>query len=125
VLVVDDEDAVREIAQAFLERAGFLVVTASGGREALERAADPQVDAVLLDLAMPDLSGAETLRQLRERRPGLPVAVASGYGRALALERLGPHEAVAFVAKPYDPQALADAVREALALAVGPASSGS
>ncbi|MDX1649273.1 MAG: response regulator, partial [Myxococcota bacterium] len=114
VLVVDDEDAVREVAQVFLERAGFRVVAASGGREAVARLAeDPSIDAVVLDLAMPDLSGPETLRLLREARPGIPVVIASGYGRDLAAERLG-EAGVAFVAKPYEPEALVSALDEAM-----------
>ena len=114
VLVVDDDEGVREVAQAFLERGGFTVESSPGGREALDRLRNggPPVDAVLLDLAMPGFSGDEVLRALRDEWPELPVVVASGYKRDLAAERVG--EDVAFVKKPYDPDALIAALRGAL-----------
>jgi CheY-like chemotaxis protein len=68
----------------------------------------------LLDLAMPDLSGAEVLRTIRSERPDLPVVIASGYKRELAAERLDEDEVFAFVHKPYDPDALIGTIREAL-----------
>jgi CheY-like chemotaxis protein len=116
VLVVDDEEAVREVAVALLERGGFRASGASGGREAIERLRSGEaVDAVLLDLEMPDLSGAETLRALRIERPGLPVVIASGYTRADAAERVGTAQAFAFVAKPFRAERLVAAVESLLA----------
>ncbi|MEN8184943.1 MAG: ATP-binding protein, partial [Myxococcota bacterium] len=81
VLVVDDDDLVLELAQEFLERAGYEVITAGGGREALERVADgSRIDVVLLDVLMPDLGGEEVLRSLRRDRPEIPVILATGFG---------------------------------------------
>ncbi len=115
VLVVDDEEAVREIAQAFLERAGFRTLAATDGDSALAQVREgAKVDAVLLDLAMPGLSGPETLRGLRALRPDLPIVVTSGYTRDLAVDRVGPGEPFAFVQKPYDAQALLAALGEVL-----------
>jgi len=116
VLVVDDDEAVCEVAQAFLERAGFRVESCCGGREALARLRErADVSAVLLDLAMPDLSGAEVLRVLRAEQPDLPVVVASGYKHDLAAERLGPDAVCAIVQKPYEPEVLVATLREAIA----------
>jgi PAS domain S-box-containing protein len=115
VLVVDDDDAVREVGQRLLERAGLQVETCAGGVEALARLrGGPPLDAVLLDLAMPDITGAEVLRALGRERPELPVLIASGYSRELAADRLEGAAPFAFIEKPYDPDALLAAIRSAL-----------
>jgi two-component system, cell cycle sensor histidine kinase and response regulator CckA len=114
VLVVDDDEGVREVAEALLAEAGFRVETVASGSVALARVREGGVGAVLLDLVMPDLSGAEVLRLLAAEYPELPVVLASGYKRELAAERLGRETAFAFVQKPYDPEALCAALGEAL-----------
>jgi CheY-like chemotaxis protein len=83
ILVVDDEEWVLELAREFLERNGFTVLTAGGGRVALEIIREDEaeaIDAVVLDLTMPDLDGKETFLEIRELRPHLPVIVSSGFG---------------------------------------------
>jgi CheY-like chemotaxis protein len=116
VLVVDDDEAVLEVAGAFLTRAGFEVETAAGGREALRILSNgaPAVDAVVLDLVMPDLSGEATFLALRERHPDLPVVLASGYDREQAAQRFSARGVADFVRKPFEPDALATSVRRAL-----------
>jgi CheY-like chemotaxis protein len=117
VLVVDDDEAILEVARAFLERAGYRVLTACGGREGVcrfERAAD-EIDAVLLDVAMPDVDGQQVFREMSRIRPGIPVALASGYGHGLAAERFPVPGIAAFVSKPYEPEALVEAIGCALA----------
>jgi PAS domain S-box-containing protein len=82
VLVVDDDEAVLELAREFLLRGGLDVVTAGGGREAMEILRSDvggRIDAAVLDLAMPDLDGRETLLEIRRLRPELPVVMASGF----------------------------------------------
>jgi signal transduction histidine kinase/CheY-like chemotaxis protein len=117
VLVIDDEEPVREIAQAFLTRSGFRVVAASGGREGLEilRARGREIEAVLLDLSMPEQGGEETLREIRRMRPDLPVIVATGYDEAATRARLAAEAGTPCIRKPYAPEVLADALRAALA----------
>jgi PAS domain S-box-containing protein len=116
VLVIDDDEAVLEVAGAFLTRAGFEVATAAGGREALQILGHgaPAVDAVVLDLVMPDLSGEDTFLALRERHPDLPVVLASGYDREQAAQRFSARGVADFVRKPFEPDALATSVRRAL-----------
>ena len=114
VLVVDDDEAVREIAHALLAREGFRVESVAGGHEALERVGRGGVDVVLLDLAMPDMPGPEVLRALNRTVPDLPVVVATGYKGDLATDRLGSHGAFAVVHKPFDAPALAGVLRAAL-----------
>jgi two-component system cell cycle sensor histidine kinase/response regulator CckA len=116
VLVVDDEEAVREVAQLLLQRGGLQVETAEGGDAALARVrSKDDLDAVLLDLAMPDRSGADVLRAIRAERPHLPVVIASGYKRDVAGRRSNLEGAFSFVPKPYDPDVLLEALRKAVA----------
>ena len=67
ILIIDDEPWVHEVVRAYLERDGFIVYGASDGREGLELAMTKRPDLVVLDLMLPDLSGEEICRQLRER----------------------------------------------------------
>jgi PAS domain S-box-containing protein len=116
VLLVDDDDGVREVAREFLSRDGFDVREAAGGEAALDlvRRVGGDIDVVVLDLVMPDLSGEETLRALRELEPGLPVVLASGYDCDQAAERFARRSVAAFVRKPYDAGDLVASVRSAL-----------
>jgi len=79
VLVVDDQEDIREMARLVLTGAGYEVVTAASGREGLRRAREARFDLVLLDINMPELDGWATLRLLRadEEHDELPVAMFS------------------------------------------------
>jgi PAS domain S-box-containing protein len=115
ILVVDDDEAVREVAQMLLERVGYRVTAAAGAEDALASlAGGEEVDAVLLDLEMPSVSGAELAGRIRRVRPDLPIVIASGYKRDLATERLGPETTAGFVQKPFDPDSLLAAIDTAL-----------
>ncbi len=83
ILVVDDEAAVARTNTAVLRSAGFRVVSAASGEEALELVRSTPVDAVVLDYSMPGLSAQQTLAGLRSRSPKLPVVCLSGLGIAL------------------------------------------
>ncbi len=85
MLLVDDDEGILEVTGEVLVRAGFRVLTARGGREALDRvraAGVGGIDAVVLDLAMPDMSGEEVFLRLRELRSDLPVILVTGYDAA-------------------------------------------
>ncbi len=81
VLVVDDEEGVRDVAARMLGGLGFQTVIAADGREALRMVSsgDAGIVAVLLDLSMPRLGGEETYRRLRADHPDLPIVLMSGY----------------------------------------------
>jgi CheY-like chemotaxis protein len=81
ILVVEDEEGVREVAERILQDIGFQTIGAEDGRRALEimEEVGDSVTAVLLDLSMPRMGGAETFRRLRALRPGLPILMMSGY----------------------------------------------
>jgi PAS domain S-box-containing protein len=117
VLVVEDEDGVREVVGRMVERLGFQVITAEDGLAALELLAghDGSVSAVLLDLSMPRMGGQETLQHLRERRPEIPVIVMSGYTEHEVAAKLmdGTSGAVGFLQKPFLPEDLVSVLRHA------------
>jgi len=115
ILIVDDEPSVRQMAQATLARQGFSVAAVEHGQAALDWLQDHNaaVDLLLLDLAMPVLSGDATLAAVRSRYRDILVICSSGYGEREARERFGPG-AVAFLQKPYTASQLADAVAKAL-----------
>ena len=111
VLIVDDEEAVREFASAALEHHGFTVLSAACGEDAV--AMDGPFDVVVLDLTMPGMTGVETLRAMRERWPDLP-AILSGYDQAEATRTMGDLELRSFLQKPYSLRDLVNHVRGAL-----------
>lgn len=112
VLLVDDEAEVRTLLQRTLEQAGYHVVVANDGEEALAAfAADGDEFAlVVLDLTMPRLSGPETFRRLRERSATVPVLLTSGYAPEEALRDFGQDELAGFLRKPFRPQQLLTAL---------------
>jgi CheY-like chemotaxis protein len=111
VLVVDDDDAVREITAGILLDLGYRVFEAGSGGAALDMF-NHRIDAVVLDFAMPGLNGADLARELRSRRPGVPILFATGYADADALADT-PDDHI--VLKPFRANDLA----EKMALAVG------
>ncbi|MDC3954482.1 ATP-binding protein [Polyangium jinanense] len=115
ILVVDDEDAVRRVALRVLERAGYRVLLAAGGREAqrLFREHRHEISAVVADLTMGEIGGIELIRSLRAVDPTVPALLMSGYSSedAASISALG----VPFLAKPFTANMLATTVREVLA----------
>jgi signal transduction histidine kinase len=91
ILVVDDEEMVLRLAEAVLAGAGYEVLTASNGRDALSvyDARSGRVNAVLLDMAMPIMDGEETMAHLRARWPDAAIIASSGYHRDEAERRFG------------------------------------
>lgn len=81
MLVTEDITDARELFQIFLESEGFEVVTASNGREAVQRAQDCQPDCIMMDLSMPVLDGFSATEQLKNdpRTSGIPVVALSGH----------------------------------------------
>jgi PAS domain S-box-containing protein len=116
ILIVEDDEAVAEVAAAFLEQAGFEVLTASCGRAGVERLeSEPAgVDAVVLDLVLPDMSGGDACVEMRRIRPELPVVLTSGFDREQAMKRFTAGGFVSFLPKPYEPEDLVAHVRSAV-----------
>jgi PAS domain S-box-containing protein len=114
VLLVEDDDFVREFLRDILEFHGCTVITAANGSEAIQIAErEPEsIDIVVTDLVMPTMGGVELMRRLGARRPDLPVVYLSGYPEHEAPDLHRP--GAVFLQKPLSPSALARAVRDAL-----------
>lgn len=114
VLVVDDEDAVRDMASRILARSGFSVLCASNGFEAIEifKQRQDEIDCVLLDLRMPLISGEETLEQLRLIDDGVKVVLTSGNFDPVEAAKL---KVCGFVQKPYSMEQITRALSDAIA----------
>ena len=102
LLIVDDEEAVRNLFQRILAEAGYSVVTAANGQEALDKMSELNVGVVLLDITMPGMSGMEVLKQLTSNWPETCVIMATAVADAqTAIEamKLGAYD---YIIKPFD-----------------------
>ena len=116
VLVIDDEDLVRDTAMAILKTCGYQVLTAAGGKQGLAIFnRNPAIAVVMLDLDMPVMDGREIFGLLREKKPKIPVIVTSGFENDPRLEELLAQERVRFLPKPFDVDSLSTAVERLLA----------
>jgi PAS domain S-box-containing protein len=117
VLVVDDEDAVRGVAKAILERMGLNVLTARDGRDGVRVFSEhaDEIAVVLMDMTMPDMDGREAFHEIRGIRPEAKVILSSGYSEEDVSARFGAGALAGFVHKPYEREELLRKVGEALA----------
>ncbi|MCU0452579.1 MAG: response regulator [Bacteroidetes bacterium] len=83
VLIVDDEDVIRDLIVDVVADSGYRVLSAANGGQAVDivRAEKGAIDMVLLDMLMPDMDGRRTYELMREIDPGIPVYIATGFGR--------------------------------------------
>ncbi|MDX8401017.1 MAG: response regulator, partial [Mariprofundaceae bacterium] len=116
ILVVDDEETVREVAAMLLEEAGFEVTTAVDGLEAVEIFRDsPEAwDCVLMDMTMPRMNGAEAFTEMRRLRPDVQVVLCSGYDERSATAHFAGKGLAGFVQKPFRPETLLSKISEIL-----------
>jgi two-component system KDP operon response regulator KdpE len=118
VLAVDDEAGILRLIKLELSSQGFRVITADGGEQALQMAEEHRPDIALLDIVMPDITGLEVMRKLRERI-NIPIILLTAKGsdadKVRGLE-LGADD---YLAKPFSPEELSARVRAVLRRAVG------
>jgi two-component system nitrogen regulation response regulator NtrX len=114
VMIVDDEQAIRESLQGLLEDEGYLVSSAPSGEEAVARFRKQPVDCVLLDIWMPGIDGLETMTRLRQIDEGLPVIIMSGHATIDTAVRATRQGAFDFVEKPLSSDKLLILLRNAL-----------
>lgn len=116
VLVVDDEELVREMAKKSLERYGYTVLLADSGPAAIDlfKRHPADIALVLLDLSMPHMSGEETLPELRKIRPQAKVIISSGFSESETMTQFKGHHLSGFLQKPYTSAAIAEKVKFAL-----------
>jgi two-component system, cell cycle sensor histidine kinase and response regulator CckA len=116
VLVVDDEELNINVTQLILQRLGYHVITAGGGKEAMGIVTNPdnKIDLVILDMVMPEMGGGETYDLIKQIHPAMKCILASGYsinGHAAHIMKKGVE---AFVQKPFTMGELAEVVRKVL-----------
>jgi two-component system response regulator AtoC len=114
VLVVDDDDAMREMLVGLLEAEGLATHTAATADEALERVAEHEVDLILSDVRMPGRTGVELVGELRNTRPGTPVILMTAFGSidsAVEAMRAGAFD---YITKPFNRETVLLAIERAL-----------
>jgi PAS domain S-box-containing protein len=116
ILVIDDEDTVRQAAKSALESYGYKVLVAANGKEGvgLFRELVCEIDAVLLDMTMPVMSGEEALERLKSIQPDIPVVLSSGFNEDDATRRFTGKGLAGFIQKPYAAASLAEKMRVVL-----------
>jgi two-component system cell cycle sensor histidine kinase/response regulator CckA len=116
ILLVDDEKMVADISKDMLEKLGYKIVVATGGNEAIKllKTIRNQVDLVILDMIMPDMSGGETFNRLRAIKPDVKILLSSGYslnGQASEIMQRGCN---GFIQKPFNMKQISRKIREIL-----------
>lgn len=114
IMVVDDDQDLRESLAEVLDGAGFSVVQAADGEAALVLLGQQKFDLVLLDLVMPGMGGLEVMRRLRERSPRLPVIILTAFATVEGAVDAMRHGAQDYVTKPFRVDTLLASVRRAL-----------
>ncbi|HOE10973.1 MAG TPA: response regulator [bacterium] len=116
ILLVDDEELIRDLGQSILERMGYTVLLASDGNEGLRvyHRERKRIDLTILDLSMPYLSGQEVLEQILAVDPNARIIISSGYSENGYVHPPSKSGMVEYIAKPYRPDELAKVVRDIL-----------
>jgi two-component system nitrogen regulation response regulator NtrX len=114
ILIVDDEESIRKSLDGILRDEGYETVTAASGRAALELLAEAQPSLALLDIAMPDMDGIETLKRFKEQRPEMQVVMITGHGTietAVQTTKMGAYD---FLQKPLSLERVSIVVKHGL-----------
>jgi len=116
ILVVDDEEVVRDVAAGFLTHAGYEVITACNGQDALDvyRREGHRIDLIILDMVMPKMGGRECFRALKELNSSVRVVLSTGHGFTVVAQEMLEEGMVGFVPKPYGLGELTEAVSKAM-----------
>jgi DNA-binding response OmpR family regulator len=122
ILVVDDEESIRELLCTMLSRKGHEVLLADGGRKGLVLFEQRRPQVTILDLHMPELHGIEVLRRIRARDPQAPVIILTGYSTAEAESIARMLGVTQFLRKGFSLHELGAAIKEAIGEGLTPAS---
>jgi DNA-binding NtrC family response regulator len=116
ILLADDEETIRNLGRRMLQRAGFEVILAADGREAIDKFVSDKdsISLVILDLTMPHADGETCYREMRQLKPGVRVILSSGYNEQDIVNRFAGKGLAGFIQKPYTTEELLDKIREAL-----------
>lgn len=114
ILIVDDEESVRDSLALVMSDEGYETIIAASGKAALELLRETHPALALLDIAMPEMDGIETLRRFREIRPDMPVIMVTGHGTieiAFKIAKMGAYD---FLVKPPELQHLTLVVKQGI-----------
>lgn len=103
ILVVDDEELIRNLVVTFLSRVGHLCVTANNGVDALNKMKANKFDAVVTDIKMPEMDGIFLVREIKKHYPEIPVMVMTGYDEEYSAGTAISVGAREFIKKPFSP----------------------
>lgn len=102
ILVVDDNENIREMLEDFLNFEGHKPVLAKDGKEALEIFCEKDFDLVITDLGMPGMSGWELSKCIKQRKPEIPIVIITGWGAQLGAEDLKKNNVESILSKPFN-----------------------
>ncbi|HEV2472118.1 MAG TPA: sigma-54 dependent transcriptional regulator [Chthonomonadales bacterium] len=114
ILVADDEQNIRRVLEAVFAKEGFTVLTAENGRRAVDLASSNQIDVLISDLIMPDMSGVDVLHQIKQVHPQCSAIIMTAYGTiksAVEAMRFGAYN---YIQKPFDMDEVRVVVKKAL-----------
>ena len=114
VLIVDDEEVLRDVLQTLLAREGFDILLASSGEECLSMLDTEEIDLVILDIMLPGISGIDTLRSIRLSNPSLPVIVITAFSSIDGAIEAMKHGAFHYIPKPFKNDEVVITVNKAL-----------
>jgi two-component system, cell cycle sensor histidine kinase and response regulator CckA len=117
ILLVDDEDIILDVGGKMLEHLGYQVIVAENGRQALDiyQKGHQDIDMVILDMIMPEMSGLETYNHLKTINPKIKVLLSSGYNRKGQASWIVARDKQDFIQKPFDLAQLSRKIAKALA----------
>jgi CheY-like chemotaxis protein len=114
ILVIDDEQGIRNLLDTLLRRKGYDVVLAESGRQGLELFRRERPDVIVLDLKMPEMDGLTVLRQIKNLDPGKPVIILTGAGTAAAEQQVRALGVTEYVEKEFSLHLLGDSLKRLL-----------
>ena len=114
ILVVDDNPEILKLLQSRLEAEGYSTISASNGREALEKISLEKPDSILLDIYMFEMDGIDTLKILREKNPLTPVIIITAFPSEETLREAEKYGVSAYLKKPFQIEELKKAIQESL-----------
>jgi PAS domain S-box-containing protein len=114
ILLAEDEEQIVIVAQAMLQKLGFVVITAANGQDALDmyRRNASGITAVVTDLGMPVMGGYTLIRELKTLNPDLPVIISSGFGDTVIASRIAPDDIAGLISKPYNFEQLREVLKK-------------
>jgi DNA-binding response OmpR family regulator len=114
ILVIDDEQSIRDLLDTLLRRKGYDVIVAESGQKGLECFRRERPDVLVLDLKMPEMDGLTVLRQIRSLDPRMPVIILTGAGTAEAEQQVRALGVTEYVEKEFSLHLLGDALKRLL-----------